>query len=456
MKRAAWFFILLTALFVLASVACNLTALTGGSATSTGTAVAATITALPPAVTENVSETSSVSAIPSAAASAATPIRCSFVDSARNLYVWTVGSAAPVKLVDSGDVVESFVSPNGSLVAYTRSADYSAYELDVISADGTNQRTLIGTAAFASMPRPEGSLGLVPNQILWIPNSHRLAMSLRATFEGPGLQIADTLYNVDAESGAITRLIAAGDNFRFSYAPDGAWLVIARPTGVDLYSAVGGLVSADVVKYDFVNTASEYAWVATPAWQADSSRFMVAIPPQEPWVENPAASAVWRVTTTGTAVKIDSSEMGFFPAGIASFDPALTKMTFVRRVGAAADNTWTLHEAHVDGSTDTVIDTGYIGHLPVWSPDGSRFIYAKLVGSTSQAYLVEGDSAPVLLPGVTSLIDVRWLDNSRYLISSRGADGSSLLLGTTGSSDGVLFTDPGKALQQEFSFDVNR
>ena len=435
------------------SLACNLT-VPGSGSTNVETAVASTITALTPSLPVITAETHSLPT--PTAASQVQPVRVSFVDSARNLYVWTDGTPAPVQLVNSGDVSESYVSPDGSLIAFTHGSYGLSDELDVINVDGSNQRVLITPAAFAAMPRPADSSGLVPYKICWIPNSHRLAMSVRITFEGPGLQVGDTLYTIDTKNGTVSALVNPGQNFNFSFSPDGSWLVITRPTGIDLYTAAGALVAANVVSHEFVNTASEYAWTASPAWQSDSSNFAVVIPPKEPWVDNPGVSAVWKVSTAGEATNTYSGAISFFPAGISGFTADLTRMAFTTRLGAPADNNWSLHVANINGSEDNIVDNGYFNQLPVWSPDGSSYIYSKLVGSTNQAYLVQGESSPVLLGEINSLINIRWIDNTRYIVSSRTDDGSSLLLGTIGGPSGVIFNDPGSSDQQQFSFDVNR
>jgi len=458
MKPKSGFFILLFSGMALLSLACNLTASGGKTAASVETAVASTINALTPVAPVSVTATPDAHVLPTVTQAVSHTARVSFVDSAQNLYVWTAGTAVPIKLASSGDVVQSYVSSDGNLIVYTRTSDRTNYELDVINADGTNQRVLISQTAFAALPRPSGSISVVPYDLRWVPNSHRLGMSLRMTFEGPGLQILNTFYTVDADSGTVTPLFDAGENYHFAYSPDGAWLVIARPTGDDLYTAAGALVKANAVTNEFVNTASEYAWAADPVWQNDSSNFMLAIPPKEPWVDTPGPGAIWKVSNTGSAANTFTGQMSFFPSGVAVFDPTLSHMAFTTRVGVAADNNWTLHVAGVDGSADAVVDTGYFARLPVWSPDGSRFIYSKTNGTVNQAYLVlvDGSSAPVLLGDITSLLDIRWLDASRYIASSRTAAGASLLLGTVGSPSGVIFNDSSWNDQQGFSFDVNR
>jgi WD40-like Beta Propeller Repeat. len=452
MQKKSVFFLSLTFGLILFLLACNLTARGGQTAANVETAVASTVNAMTPLA---ITATPEAHALPSPTSGPTRVTRVAFVDSARNLYVWTEGTAAPVELVSSGDVQKSFVSSDGSLIAFIRTSDYTSYEMDVINADGSGQRVLISPAAFSALPRPSGSIGLAPYAVHWRPNSHQLGMSLQVLFDGPGLQISNVFYSVNADGGNVAPLFTAGDNFHFAYSPDGNWLVIARPTGDDLYTSAGMLVAANVVTNEFVNTASEYAWAADPIWQADSSNFMLAIPPQDPWANTPGPSAIWRVTNAGVATRVNSAGMSFFPAGIASFDPMLTHMAFTTQVGAAADNNWALHVAGLDGSGDTQIDSGYFAHLPVWSPDGSRSIYAKTAGSINQAYLVQGGSAPTLLSDITSLLDVKWIDSTHYVAASRTGSGVSLLMGTVGSSSGVIFNDPAWNDRQGFSFDIN-
>lgn len=125
-------------------------------------------------------------------------------------------------------------------------------------------------------------------------------------------------------------------------------------------------------------------------------------------------------------------------------------------MGLPTDNVWALHEANIDGSSDSVLATGYFSQLPIWAPDGNYFIYGNMSGSITQAYLGSGGGAPTLLPDVASLMNIRWLDNSRYVVSSRTPGGYSLLLGTVGSPTGVIFNETASSDSQNLNFDVNR
>jgi Tol biopolymer transport system component len=445
-------------IILLACVACTFI-IPGGSGLSSAdmasTAVAATINALTPSVGTTPEAHSAASVTLPPLAPAASPIRVSFVSTARNLYVWSDGTSAPVQLTTSGDVVKSVVSPDGSLIAFTRSADYSNFQVDVINADGTNQHTVISTAQIAALPRPVGSLGLMPNKLAWIPGSHKLALNFRILFEGPGFQTADSLYTFDMDTNSFSTLLTASETWDFFFSPDATKLLISRPEGIDLYSSSGSLIMANVITHAFVNTASEYAWTAAPVWKPDSSVFTVSVAPAEPWGDTPGPTIVYGVTNSGTVTSSFSSVMRF-GQGIASFSPDLTRMAYLTQVGAAADNNWALHIANIDGTNDSIVTTGNITNLPVWAPDGSHYIFATMTGSTSQTYLVASGAAPVLLSEIQNLGDVRWIDNMRFVISSKSGGTTSLLLGTVGSGFGVIFNDPGPEGSQQFSFDVNR
>lgn len=441
----------------LASVACNSSIPGTGTNTDAVTpSVAETLATLTPAASATPEEHSLPTVTLPAATAVPTSIRVSFVSSSRNLYIWTDGTAVPMQLTSSGDVDQSFISSDGSMIAFTRSVEYANYQLDVINFDGTNQRTLFSSAALAALPRPAGAVASIPYQVVWKPNTHQISMNVRIQFEGPGLQIAEQFYNIDADSGTTTILLTVPANWQFSYSPDSTKLVISRPNGLDLYNSNGTLIEPNVITHDLVNTASDYQWVAPPAWQTDSSAFAVGIPPMEPWIDSPAPSHVWKVTNTGAATNLFSTTMSIQREEIVSFDPGLTKMAYATQVGPATDNIWALHVANLDGSGDTILANGYFGQLPVWAPDGNHFLFANKTGSVSAAYLGSGSNVPVQLADVTSLMNVRWLDNSRYVVSSRNANGFSLLLGTVSSSSGVIFNDAGSSSEQSLTFDINR
>jgi Tol biopolymer transport system component len=399
---------------------------------------------------------STEAAVAATEAPVVTPIHACFVSTARNLYAWADGAGTPTQLTASADVSNCYVSQDGSLIAFVRNADYFNYQLDAINFDGTNQRTLLTTAQIAALPRPSDSLGLAPAQIAWIPGTHTLALNFKVLYEGPGLAFADPLYLVDGDTGSMVNMLSNGSSWKFGYSPDGIKLWISRPTGVDLYTSGGVLIAANAITYDFVNTASEYAWVASPFWSADGSSLAVAIAPAQPWGDVVDPSQVYVFSAAGAITSSSLTSIMQFSQSMASFDPGLTRVAYTERVGVPADNNWALHVSNLDGTGDAVIATGYINQMPIWSPDGAYYIYTIGTGSTTQTYLGVDGGSSTLLAGVPGLMDVRWIDDSRYIVSTRMGTASSLMLGALDGTFGVIFNDPGPSDMQWLAFDVNR
>jgi hypothetical protein len=456
MKKRAWVIPTLIFISIIICSGCNFPIDFSGKPNESGLSATAT---LPPSVEEGATVSSTAEteqAITATDTAEIPPLTVSFVDSSRNLYVWREGYAAPAELVNSGDVVESHVSTDGNLIAFIRSSDYSNYDLDVVNFDGSNRHTLISNAQFNAFTKPDYAIGVGPNRVSWKPGSHILGFSTRAVLEGPGLLVPGTFYTLDVDSGTLQQLIHTEDGFSFSFSPDGNFVAISRPTGIDLYHSDGSLVAENVVTFNSVNTASEYAWTADISWKNDSSSFCTVIAPEEPWVDEPAASIVWQVSNTGAAAMLYSGVMSFFPMGIASFSPDLSLMNYRTQEGNPLDNNWALHVSLADGSGNANIDTGYFGHLAEWSPDGQKFIYSKLDGSNNLAFLVNGNSTPDHLADVVSLLDAKWVDDSHFIVSSHTENGDSLLYGTINGPTGVIFNDSTSTQLQNLSFDVNR
>jgi len=133
-------------------------------------------------------------------------------------------------------------SPDGSLIAFTRTTDFQTYSLDVIRADGANHRTLFSHDQFLALPRPEGTLGTAPAQLAWIPNSHRIAMSVRIVLNGPGSVVGNDLLVINAEDGTVSTLLSEKESWQFAFSPDGSKIAVSLPDGIDLFDSNGKLL----------------------------------------------------------------------------------------------------------------------------------------------------------------------------------------------------------------------
>jgi len=429
------------------------------------TSVAATVNAQPgepaePAMTEQPAlPTLEATVAPTDATAPVTPpssfpLSVAFVAPDKNAYFWAETMSAPIALTASGDVENAIVSPDGSQVAITRSTDWVSYTLDVINSDGSNLRTLIYPSGFDSLPRPADAVASVPNQLSWVPGTRTLAMTTRISYDGPGYQIGESLFLIDTDTSAMRVLfnVPTQWSWHYSFSPDGTKIAVSFPEGMDIYNASGVKLDRAVLAYPFINTASEYAWVASPAWSADSSILVAVVPPQDPWAIPPADTSVYRLSSDGTTGELMfDTQMTYWPGQIAAITKDLSKLAFLVRAGAPTDNKFTLRLVNIDGSGLTDYTTGKIYSVPVWSPDNSRFFYRD---DDTGAWIGQAGSPPISIPDFNNTRDLTWIDANRFIGASGPEGGWKLLLGTIGSPTGVIYTSP--AGDERLHFTVNR
>jgi len=459
MKKNSRSLFIVLVVFALVTISCGIS-LPGGTIDSAATSIAATIESL--AGTAIVALTPEAHTLPTVelptvaptAAPVIYPVKVSFVSPDRDLYVWDETMPTAQKRVDTGDVSGSIISPDGTLVVYTRTSDYTNFSLEVINFDGSGQRVLMDAPAFAALPRPSGALSSSPSQMAFIPNSHTLAFNTRIQYEGPGLAFSPALYRIDVDAGTISNILNVGEAWKFTYSPDGSKIAISLPTGIATYNANGTLIDDIVLSYPFVNTASEYAWVASPEWSADSTLMIAAVPPQDPWSEPVGDGSLWRVAADGMyGEQTLSTPMIYNPGGFAYVSPDILKVIFFTRFGAPADNTYTLHTANVDGTNNVAYANGMFDQPISWSPDNTHFFYTLRIADVRTSYLGALGSLPTLIPDIGNANESVWIDANRYLVSTSGGGAGSLLLGTIGAPTGVIYSGTGSAF---LNFSVNR
>ncbi|PKO02612.1 MAG: hypothetical protein CVU43_06915 [Chloroflexi bacterium HGW-Chloroflexi-5] len=457
---------ILAGLLVLAlvSLACGISIPSGTAIDNAATSVAGTvaalagtaeslITAIPHDLTEVPGE--ALPTLPPLVEAA--PLRVSFAAPDGSLYTWAEGMGAAVMLIGPENILESYVSPDGLMIAFQRYIDYQFVSLEVINVDGSNRRTLMDASAMNALPRPDGSIGSDIGQIAWVPNSHVLAMNTRTLYEGPGLSYSENLYLINADTSVLTTLLNTGSSsWKFTYSPDGTKIAISLPTQVDMYHSDGSVLKLNEIVYDFVNTASEYAWVASPVWSADSLNLVAGVPPANPWDLVPGDSRVYRFSADGLSGEIFlQTAMPNLEGGNVAFSPDHSKFLYFTRFGALEDNTYTLNVGFFDGTPGVAYANGSFNENPVWSPDNIHFFYATGSGGTNTPYIGQVGAAPAAIADYANAGQIQWLDASRYLVVSQNAGVSRLLLGTIGAPTGLIY-DSVSSSSNRLNFSVNR
>lgn len=410
-------------------------------ARATGTAVSSTLTATAEATPTVATTTTASHELPGATPIPNTsPIKAVWVNAEHNLYTWTDGDSSFTQITSSGDAVDAKLSSDGSLVAYTRTADSQAYSLEVIRSDGTNPRTLFTHDQFLALPRIESAIDTAPSHIEWVPNSHLLAMAFRYTFEGPGSRTGHNLIVFNAEDGTLKTLLNENQDWDFSYSPDGSKIVVSLPDGIDLYDANGKLVfPPKFFGFPNINTASEYEYTPKTFWSTDSTAFAFTLPPIEPFIELPGDTRVIKINARDASVTTPlSKEMVYL--GTISISPDLSQIAYLQRVSSqtgAVD----LHIASLVGNADEVYLTGAHVNSFVWAPDSHHFIYALAEGPAVTAHLGQVGEAGNQLTQVTSFKEAKWLDAQRYFILDQSSAGWKIWLGELGATLQTVYSD---------------
>ena len=332
---------------------------------------------------------------------------------------WTVGYNAPRPLTSGYQDSEPQISPDGRQVLFYRdvspgSSGLERFELWVISLEeGAVARRLV---AATDLPGVMGTtsdspdsvlLDRLPRRIAWFPDGRRAAFT---TFiqGGYGLDTRLDLWVVDVETGALTRLLPDGEGGSFAFSPDGTVLLVASPEAVTLLDA-DGRNRRELVRFPFVNTASEYAYIPQPLWAPDSSYGMVAITSPDPW-DDDAFCSLWRLPRSGGAVQIGAL-------------PYACLFNTMEDHLWSPDRVWLVHAtdfggdlllANADGTAANVYAEGADEFLG-WSPDSRYFVFAQWDAERMMLGGPGVELAPFVNPEETGqIITLQWADATNY------------------------------------------
>ncbi len=376
--------------------------------------VACNLTALPPAT-------------PSPAP-ASTPgagrLVVAWVD-AGNLMVWRSGEQAPRRIA-SGGVVQPYLSPDGRYVAFTRGPQGNALALWLADVEGLTERELVGPDDLAPSGDAQGYARHV-GQVGWL-DGQTVLFNTRFVPQvpAPGGGKADDLWRGSALTHTASRLLPDGQGGDFAISPDGAWVALVTPGH---YQAAQGLIRltdaqgqavTDMLRFDAVGTASEYAFYPRPHWLPSSTALLVAIPhPDLVYATQPGQAsrsvALWRLGIGGGAIQSGAVPASFF--GLPRWSPDGEWMTYLETVGEPADNTLALVLARGDGSQPTQLLTAPVGALepPQWSAAGYFYTY----GAPGEAWLGRPGLAAARFPGEGEpVFALAWADAVTALYAS--------------------------------------
>ena len=197
-----------------------------------------------------------------------------------NAWIIDTSTANRIPVVTTGDLDCRifFLSPDGRYLVFTRKSTKPAdKEINTIWAVRTN-----GGKPFST------GIANVVHSAAWIPGTNSIAYSTvepRAT--APGWQANNDLHRYSITTGAKARILGSSSGgvygwwgTIFTFSPDGR-LAYARPDGIGLVDIDGKYIKPLIDITPF-NTHSDWAWLPSISWSADSNTLYYtshALPP---------------------------------------------------------------------------------------------------------------------------------------------------------------------------------
>ena len=397
----------------------------GPAASPTADALAATAEALPAGSATPSATPSPLPPTPSPSPSATPPPPVLHIVYVEDNDLWALEpGAAPDRLTSSGNIGDVRLASDGELVVYVvRDANFEFVEMRSIGFDGTGDRLLLGSDTLGTLYPLEGFLRYTLSDFTLVPGTHQVLLNTRGVFEGPGLAKSDDLLAVDADSGALSMLLAPGQGGDFTLSPDGTQLAIVRATSVSFARSDGTNLRSEVLTFGLVQTFSEYFFYPKPIWSAEGDSVLVAIPGDNPFAESPSGTIRLVPAAVGSPSVLASISGDLFRSqGEAQLiSPDGTTVAYLRAGPLTGEEELVLYR-HGTGESFTVA-TGTL-QWKGWAPDSLHFAYTQ--GSGLDLFIGEVGAPSMPLGSAASL---RWVDDQQYLFLAGSPGDWTLTLG---------------------------
>jgi hypothetical protein len=364
-----------------------------------------------------------------------------------NVYYWEEG-AAPLMLTSAGDATDARISDDGAVIAFTRGPDWYHQELWAINSDGSNLRLLVDQATMDSYVTNPNAVSARAYSFAFKPATHQVAFNTQLTFEGPGLFINDDIRIVDADTTALSTIMAPGTAGNFFYSPDGTKIGISTASQVSVVNADGS-GRIDLLAFPVTITYSEYQYYPPLSWTPDGTAIRVIVPPEDPLAATPQQTRIWNLPADGSPPTNTMSMITVaFPLTSSQLSGNTDRVGYLFTVTPGAPPIYDLHISNVDGSGDVTYATGPLGFYGI-AADGGYFIYTD-ADPNPKIGQYGGGSIP--LASVTKLINVKWVNNTQFLYQSKNGANFELYLGEVGLPSTFIDSTSSFMIQYSFSY----
>jgi len=363
-----------------------------------------------------------------------------------NVYYWEEG-LLPLMLTSTGDASEVRLSDDGAVVAFTRGPDWYHQELWAINSDGSNLRQLVDQATLSAYITTRTAVSARIYSFVFKPGTHQVAFNTQLTFEGPGLFINDDLRIVDADSTALTTILSPGNAGNFFYSPDGSKIGLVTASQVSVVNG-DGTGRIDLLAFPVVITYSEYNYYPPLYWTEDGSAIRVVIPPEDPLAPSPDVTRIWHLPADGSPpITLMSMGTVAFPLTTTTLSANTERVAYLVKITPGDPPALELHVANADGSGDMIYASGPLVFYG-WATNGVHFIYTDAAPNPK---IGQYGAAPTTLASATTLINVKWVDETRFFYQGKNGANFEFWLGEVGAPSTLIDSTPGGRISYDFS-----
>jgi hypothetical protein len=346
----------------------------------------------------------------------------------------------PRQLVDSSDVQLPFISPDGQKVAYLAGGG-EENERHVIDLDDGDDTTLVNSADDLPLAAEEDSddVAVLIGQVQWLADSQTLAFNTDVSnLVGPGFASQEDLWTVTLD-GELTEQFEAGTGGgAFDISEENR--VLMGQTEAVVRARLGGGEPETVIEFDFINTASEYAYYPQPQWTADGGRAYVAIPSQEQFAPR-ASTALWRIPATGPAEPLE------ILLGNTLFNPVVwspdgSVLAYVFLDMGTSNPLPVLMLAEASGHSRSPYADGQQLTFHGWSQNEDHFLYA---GNGFYAIGEVGElPMEIVVPDNQQAVAGQWITETTFVVVVGSTGAWDIVSGNASGDTTTLLSDVGR------------
>ncbi len=392
-----------------------------------------------------------------------------------NLWLLDEGRE-PVLMMDSGDVEQVMLSPDGSKIVLARQRDADTVEIWVVDSSGwrnlSGDQNIPGSVEFISFSddaqfvafengelwaadvmnarvfrlvsqevlraqaEVPSDFPVSPDFVTWIPGTHQLTFTpihgYPPDLGGDAIPFPDPVLIVDAGTGEQSLLFPKTEGGYITFSPDGKTMVIANANQLRLSRVEEPGRPRTIINYTTICELD--CFIAQPAWMPDSSSFLLELPSEGMNPDNflngfEEPFTIWSVSKDGSII----TKLGEFfrLPGTFSISPDRKRVAYFRR-----EITRNLHIANADGSEDIPYASNQDWAFHGWAPDSQHFAYQAYQDTLVMYGDICGEPNP--LTNMVAIEFIGWLDGTRFLMLAGRSGAWELYLGVAGGKNTKL------------------